>query len=72
MMSQLIAYQFVWTTRDRRGDWEYEYWCLWQDGTVTTEITLPWGNMEGAVEVDDITQKQKEQEVSVASLLGTP
>jgi len=47
----LKTYQLIWTHRDHLGDWQYAYDCTWSDGTVTREISLPWGQMEGAVEV---------------------
>lgn len=50
-MSELGAYRHVWTKRDRRGDWEYEYECYWSDGEVTTEVSLPWGRLEGVLDL---------------------
>ena len=50
-MRKLLTYRHVWTRRDRNGDWEYEYYCTWSDGSEGLEISLPWGRLEGAIEL---------------------
>lgn len=46
----LVTYRQIWTRRTRDG-WDYAYVCTWSDGSETIEHTLPWGRMDGAVEV---------------------
>lgn len=48
MRARLVSYRLVW---DRRPSDDYEYQCFWSDGTETMEPTLPWGDMDGAVEL---------------------
>jgi hypothetical protein len=48
---RLLTYRHVWTERDRNGDLEYEYYCTWSDGSEGMCVSLPWGRMEGAVEL---------------------
>lgn len=50
-MPELGAYRHVWTKRNRDGDWEYGYDCWWSDGTKSHEFTLPWGRLEGVIEL---------------------
>jgi hypothetical protein len=47
----LLTYRHVWTERDRDGDMQYEYYCTWSDGSEGRCVSLPWGRMEGAVEL---------------------
>lgn len=37
---KLISYRQVWLPGG-----EYVYECRWSDGAITTEHTLPWGNL---------------------------
>ena len=48
----LVTYRQIWTRRTRDG-WEYAYVCTWSDGSETIEHTLPWGRMDGAVELPE-------------------
>lgn len=48
---RLLTYRHVWTHRNRDGDWEYQYYCTWSDGVDGLTPNLPWGRMEGAVEL---------------------
>jgi hypothetical protein len=43
----LKSYRQVWL---RNGD-EYLYECGWADGSVTMEVSLPWGRLGDAVEL---------------------
>lgn len=52
-MPTLTAYRHHWIGKNRDG-WQYEYECHWSDGTVTREFTLPWGRMDGAVELEKL------------------
>lgn len=47
----LVAYRFVWTRRDRNGDWEYAYDWHMSDGTIVRRPSLPWGRLNGVVEL---------------------
>lgn len=47
----LVTYRHIWTGKDRNGDHQYEYYCTWSDDSEGREFTLPWGRMEGAVEL---------------------
>lgn len=49
---RLVGYNMKWIGRNREGESEYRYNCVWSDGTFTTEHTLPWGRMAGAVDMD--------------------
>lgn len=66
---RLSAYQHVWTRKSKDG-WEYEYRCIWSDGSETWECTLPWGDMQGAVELPMTSLRilKSEQEAAQASL----
>lgn len=44
---RLVSYRHVWLP----GGEDYRYECVWSDGTTTTEHTLPWDRLDGAVEV---------------------
>ncbi len=46
----LVTYQQVWTHKTCEG-WQYVYRCTWSDGNETIEHTLPWGRMDGVVEL---------------------
>lgn len=46
----LKTYQQFWTHKNRDG-WQYDYLCTWSDGSESRECTLPWGRMDGAIEV---------------------
>ena len=46
----LRTYQQVWTHKTDDG-WQYVYRCTWSDGNETIEVSLPWGRMDGAVEL---------------------
>ena len=51
-MAKLLTYRHVWTGRDRDGNATYEYYCTWSDGYEGLEISLPWGKLEGAANLD--------------------
>lgn len=50
-MAKLLTYRHVWTRRDRNGDLDYEYFCTWSDGSEGFEVSLPWGRLDGAIEL---------------------
>jgi len=54
----LKTYRHVWTKKDRNGDLQYEYLCSWSDGSESRECTLPWGRMDGAVELPATSDRE--------------
>ena len=48
---RLLTYRTVWTGRDRNGDWDYQYYCTWSDGSEGLSCSLPWGRLGDAVQL---------------------
>lgn len=55
-IATLKTYQHVWIGK-HRGELQYEYICTWSDGDVTREFTLPWGRLDGAVELPSTSER---------------
>lgn len=39
-----VMFKTVWF-RSPDGEWDYYYRCIWTDGTVTDEVSLPWAEL---------------------------